>query len=167
MPYKDRARKKEHDKVYRKSYYAENKDRLVSRSLIRTKKWRGEHFLEARQYDIQRILGTKQKVMDKYGGKCRFCTAKDIACLTIDHINDDGSEERRNGGGYGIRFYRNLLKIPIRDDLQCLCINCQWRKRAYGPDPSKWPPIDEPTHFILPHRIIQKRVGTSDPTEGK
>ena len=76
--------------------------------------------------------------MVAYGGVCP-CGESDIACLTIDHINDDGATERkkmgyRNKSGGGEPMYRWLRRFGFpRDKYQLLCFNCQWKKKAYGP----------------------------------
>ena len=66
-------------------------------------------------------------------GGCR-----DIRCLSIDHINDDGAEHRRQLYGTnasGLRFYNWLKRNGYPDGFQVLCMNCQWIKKeeARGP----------------------------------
>lgn len=69
-----------------------------------------------------------------YGTNCP-CGESELAVLSIDHKFDTGADERRsNKKLLGIHFYRLLAKSPIRDDLQVLCMNCQYRKRFYGPN---------------------------------
>jgi len=56
-----------------------------------------------------------------------------IAALTIDHIDDNGAEERErifhNKHRAGIDFYRWLRKNGYPEGYQVLCFNCQWIKR--------------------------------------
>jgi ribosomal protein L44E len=59
---------------------------------------------------------------------CGNCHCSDIDVLTIDHINNDGAKQRMNGMRDGNNLYRELSKVPKRNDLQVLCANCQWRK---------------------------------------
>lgn len=101
--------------------------------------------------------------MKKYGGRCAVCGVTELAVLTIDHVNDDGAQERRDGGSSGANFYKVLLSSERRDDLQVLCMNCNTRKRTYGPDLTTWPlfsciccgnvvHLDEPGRFeCAPH----------------
>jgi hypothetical protein len=51
--------------------------------------------------------------------------------LTLDHIADNGGEERKqNGVKGGQAFYRYLLlKLKLPTGLQTLCRNHQWKKR--------------------------------------
>jgi hypothetical protein len=83
----------------------------------------------------------KAETLAAYGGSCRACGEADPACLSIDHIRDNGAEERRKlGRGGGANFYRWLRRWGFpADDYQLLCQNCQFRKRRYGPDFSLWP----------------------------
>src|SRR5258708_11774773 len=76
----------------------------------------------------RRHLECKAFVINKYGGHCQGCGTDELAVLSIDHINDDGNLERNGRGG---RIYWELKRNPLRDDLQVLCMNCQWRKRLY------------------------------------
>lgn len=83
---------------------------------------------------------TKAKVMEKYGGACIACGSVSIHELCIDHINDDGNEERRQLDGIrGQQFYCKLLRDPKRSDLQVLCFNHNHLKRILGPDIASWP----------------------------
>lgn len=81
----------------------------------------------------------KTAVLAEYGGCCLnpACKETDPACLTIDHVFDDGAEERKK---LKTGLYAMLRRWGYpKDRYQLLCHNCQWRKRAYGPDISKWP----------------------------
>jgi hypothetical protein len=72
----------------------------------------------------------KFKVINKYGGKCVECGCAELAFLSIDHVNDDGNLERKHTSN--TKFYAKLLKSPLREDLQVLCMNHQFGKRIYG-----------------------------------
>jgi hypothetical protein len=53
-----------------------------------------------------------------------------IEALTIDHINDNGAEERKeNGRRGGASFYALLKQRKYPLGYQVLCWNCQWIKR--------------------------------------
>lgn len=88
-------------------------------------------------------MAYKQRLKDKayirLGNKCsnpacqwlnldgtRGCT--DRRCLQIDHVNDDGSEERKIEG-----YYTDKVYLSVLDDeegrYQLLCANCNWIKR--------------------------------------
>jgi hypothetical protein len=74
--------------------------------------------------------------MNQYGGKCACCGETRISMLTLDHINNNGAEHRRQMGKTraakgGIGFYRWLKenKYP-QGYLQVLCANCNTSKLA-------------------------------------
>jgi hypothetical protein len=81
----------------------------------------------------------REQVMAQYGGVCVCCGEDNIAFLAIDHILDDGKQERKAlnvGGGY--RFYRILLSRGCpKDRYQVLCHNCNWAKHIEGTCPHK------------------------------
>lgn len=80
----------------------------------------------------QRVADTRYLLLEKYGGEppsCARCGFADVRALTLDHVNGGGSAERKALGN-GAPFYRRLLREPRRRDLQVLCMNCQWIKRA-------------------------------------
>jgi hypothetical protein len=88
-----------------------------------------EKFKErARQEGIR----LKKETLRAYGGtKCAQCGFNDIRALQLDHINNDGYQERElvmEGWGH----YRKLRKkgFPNKDRYQVLCANCNWIKRA-------------------------------------
>ena len=75
-----------------------------------------------------------------------MCEEDDIGVLTIDHINGNGGEHRRQifgkrkGAGGGCSFYRWLKNNNYPEGYQVLCFSCQFRKRS-GEMKS-----DNPTH---------------------
>ncbi len=90
-----------------------------------------EYFREyIRQYK-ERI---KMEVLSHYSnGKplCNVCNESRIDCLSIDHINGNGSQHRKalhlKGG---LNFYGWIRKQNYPSDYQVLCMNCQYIKRA-------------------------------------
>lgn len=76
----------------------------------------------------------KKNVINHYGGQCRCCNTTEIEFLTLDHIHDDGAEQRRSYGKIvGGAIYRYIKNTPFEErpkDLQVLCFNCQWGKRV-------------------------------------
>ena len=74
----------------------------------------------------------KIEVLSYYGdGKCTctFCGYDDIRALTIDHINGDGCEKRKECYLGGIHLYRWLKKKNYPIGYQTLCMNCQFIKK--------------------------------------
>lgn len=80
----------------------------------------------------------KREAMDHYGIICQCCGESTLDFLTIDHIEQNGAEHRRelnfNNSCTGYHFYLWLKKNnwPQNLGLQVLCSNCNTAKGAYG-----------------------------------
>lgn len=101
----------------------------------------------------QRIydLSIKMRVIEAYGSKCACpgCTIDTVEFLTIDHINNDGAEDRRqNGKKSGGKLYRWLIQNNFpKDSYQLLCYNCNCAKGFFG-----YCPHNKPDTIIRPTR---------------
>lgn len=64
---------------------------------------------------------------------CAWCDCVDLDMLCLDHIKDNGKEDRKDRG-HSLRLYRNLIDLittgraPI--DYQVLCANHNQKKEA-------------------------------------
>lgn len=77
----------------------------------------------------------RDKVFAAYGGyKCNCCGESEQLFLSIDHIDNNGAEERRSGkyNGSGTGFYQWLRKSGFPSGYQVLCMNCQVGKHKNG-----------------------------------
>lgn len=92
---------------------------------------------EARKYKLR----AKLTILDRYGKVCANCGFDDIRALHLDHIENNGAEERKSLGSQkfsGANFYLYLIKQGLPDGYQTLCANCnfikQWdlNKRSQG-----------------------------------
>ncbi len=94
---------------------------------------------QQRLYD----LSVKMKVIEGYGGKCSCCGESTMEFLTIDHINNDGAEDRRqNGKKSGGKLYRWLIQNNFpQENYQLLCYNCNCAKGFFGYCPHNKPDI--------------------------
>jgi hypothetical protein len=73
----------------------------------------------------------KRQVFEFYGGKCQCCGESNMAFLTLDHVNNDGAEHRKQlgigrGGKSTDVIYRQLVKgnFADADRFRVLCYNC-------------------------------------------
>jgi hypothetical protein len=77
----------------------------------------------------------KVKVLTHYGPghtlKCCWdgCNVSDIDMLSLDHIYNDGAEDRReSAGGSGDALYRKVEREGFPERFQTLCFNHQMKK---------------------------------------
>lgn len=132
-----------------RKYYFEHKDAILKKR----KEWRNthphymrdwqnknkkRHFLNCKKYR-ERV---RMKCLTYYGGnppKCACCGETIIEFLSIDHINNDGAQQKRdNNLSHGISFFRWLIKNHFPKEYQVLCFNCNWGKwRNNGVCPHK------------------------------
>ena len=77
-----------------------------------------------------------------YGGYCCACCGEtEPYFLTIDHVNNDGSNLRKefNFGHHGAKFYKWLKDNGYPPGYQVLCSNCNHGKHR--------------NHGICPHQV--------------
>lgn len=69
-----------------------------------------------------------------YGNKCSCCSESNPIFLTIDHINNDGSKERKAmGNRSGIHLYRSLYKRGFpKEGYRLMCFNCNLGRARNG-----------------------------------
>lgn len=128
-------------KEYSRNYYALHKKKVDERNRKwrkenkektnnYNKKYRKESPEKRRQYDYDAGRKLKLGVFIHYGeGKicCKNCGITDPDLLTIDHINDNGAEERKTKG-LGKNFYQWLKNNNFPPGYQILCWNCNHKK---------------------------------------
>lgn len=99
----------------------------------RSMKWFSSHRVRTAENARGWRAKEKLKVLSHYSIKtvpvCAHCGFTDIRALSIDHINNDGAEDRRKTKGFGTRFYTRLRKNGYPIGLQVLCMNCQFIKK--------------------------------------
>ena len=113
LEYASRYRNSEKGKKNRLEYYKNTKNEKAKKTKIRRQKLR------------LRVLETISSTL-----KCKRCDIDDVRVLTIDHINNDGSDERKKVSD--IAYYIKILgmeKNDIKKQYRVLCRNCNWIKR--------------------------------------
>jgi len=97
-----------------------------------------------KEYPINQVeynLKIKLEVLTRYGGnppKCACCGHNNIRHLALDHIKNDGNDERRKTktrGGFA--FYLWLRKNGYPSGYRVLCHNCNSSLGLYGYCPHK------------------------------
>lgn len=72
----------------------------------------------------------RSKVHTVMGGRCVACGETESKKLCIDHVNDDGAEDRRIGTGEFRQIVGRVLRgEPWKGKYQLLCFNCNRRKQ--------------------------------------
>lgn len=81
----------------------------------------------------------KQQVFDYYGEYCACCGEAERIFLTLDHINNDGAQHKRelskqaNARSVGAdKLWRAIIKDGFPNSYQILCYNCNCGKRDNG-----------------------------------
>lgn len=138
MPLKDLEKRKEYDRIrnqtpkrkaYRKNY---NEEYRKNHSTIADK--------EANyQSHCKLHMKYRKLVMNHYSNgiiKCKECGESRLLALTIDHIEGNGNEHRKqlkNQGGFA--FYKWLIDNNYPDGYQVLCFNCniikEFKEKGY------------------------------------
>ena len=138
-----RLKWKEKNPKHHIEYYAKNRKKRLANS----KRWQLKHPETAKERshewyertkDSRREFNTrrnrekwrelKNKIFDKYGGKCVKCGIDDFRVLQIDHVNGGGRQEFKQ---YTTGYYQYYKRV-LSDDTgkyQLLCANCNWIKR--------------------------------------
>lgn len=81
----------------------------------------------------------KLAAFEHYGGpKCTCCGETQDIFLALDHVDNDGAEQRKRVGS-GVSFYSWLCRMNYPKDLnlQVLCHNCNIGKQINGVCPHK------------------------------
>jgi hypothetical protein len=102
--------------------------------------WREKNPDRQSAYMKKYNLKLKRQVMDAYGGHCACCGEIELVFLTIDHVEDNGAEHRReiaaakgnSWGQAGSPTYRWLRDNGFPAGFQVLCANCNCGKQWNG-----------------------------------
>lgn len=103
--------------------------------------WHEKNPCKQSEYMKKYNLKLKREVMDAYGGVCACCGETELVFLTIDHIDDNGAEHRReiaamlgssNPNQGGSPTYRWLRDNGFPEGFQVLCANCNCGKQWNG-----------------------------------
>lgn len=73
----------------------------------------------------------RARIIAHYGAKCECCGEARVEFLTLDHMNDNGAEHRRQYGS-GSGFYRWVIRSGFPSELRLLCFNCNCARGHYG-----------------------------------
>ncbi len=137
-------------KYAHESYIAHKEGRFKKKPRPRffdRKKWAREYYLTHKDmwrekdlrfktrhphYRQELRLSYKIDTLTHYGGgvlACIQCGENRLAALSLDHINNNGNEHRRQLGNKKNYIYRLLKNDGYPNGYQTLCFNCQIVKK--------------------------------------
>lgn len=93
----------------------------------RSARWRKENRDRFNEAAARRYLREKASSIAMYGGSCP-CGEKQTEFLTIDHVNDDGAEDRKSWRGKAAHIHAWLKANGYPAGYQVLCGNCNLKK---------------------------------------
>jgi len=114
----------------RRQRYLRNKEEVLKRSREYYQTHKDQYSDNARRRNQE----LKAEVIVEYGNVCVCCGEGLIEFLSIDHINNDGAEHRKNLGRTNIYSWLKANGFP-KEGFQVLCMNCNFAKGAYGKCP--------------------------------
>lgn len=94
-----------------------------------------KHLATMRQAAKIRNQNDRSLAFNHYGEVCAYCGQRLLLFLTIDHINNNGNEHRRqlrSGKNNGHNIYAWLRKNNYPTGFQTLCYNCNIVKSQIG-----------------------------------
>jgi len=111
---------KKHDYICKKCTY--EKDKI----------WRQNNKDKYNQLKRESNHRLMNEIIDRYGGKCVCCGETRREYLSIDHVNGNGSKQRREIGksSQGLHYWLKQNNYP--EGFQVLCFNCNMGKRNYS-----------------------------------
>lgn len=114
------------------------KNGLNSRCLVcervRQAQWRAQRPGYASKIVKRLYASRRQQVLDGYGGQCTCCGESHKEFLTVDHVNNNGNQERKEKRhrGIGSLFYKDIIDAKFPPSYQLLCYNCNAAKARCG-----------------------------------
>jgi hypothetical protein len=76
------------------------------------------------KYAASYIQRGRLAAIAKYGGDCSQCGMSDPDVLEFHHCNGRANDQSARGRKGGRRWFEELVREPIRDDILLLCANC-------------------------------------------
>jgi hypothetical protein len=120
----------ERTKAAQERWKAKNPDLARQRAA----EWYRDNREMVRARERERYHELKDQVYAAYGNRCACCGETEPKFLSIDHVNNDGNERRKElrygfgRGAGGSKLYLTIAELGFPDTYQVLCMNCNWGK---------------------------------------
>ncbi len=114
------------------SYYKNNKEKVYSQQKEYRKTPKGK--LAIKRMNGNLLKKTRDVVYTHYCGSenwycmCPKCNVVGTKFLSVDHINNDGKDHRKEIGKTSYRLYKYIIENNFPNDFQVFCMNCNWGK---------------------------------------
>ena len=117
----------EKDKKNYRNWYNRNKAKARTRKAELMRKYRAENPEKHRMQSRASKKKLNDALFEMYGKICE-CGFDDMRALTLDHVLNNGAEERKSLGERGV--YRRAIEKYRPKEYRTLCMNCQFIKRV-------------------------------------
>lgn len=108
-------------------------NRSCKRNTAQDKVIKYSSLLQRRIMSKKQTLNRRLDLINGYGALCSCCGETNPLFLTIDHILNNGAEEKKLFDNNMYAFYNNLKQDNYpKDNYRLLCYNCNCSRGAYG-----------------------------------
>lgn len=119
-----------------RKWYKKNLEKVRKYKASNMKKYRKRNPEKYNKQSRDAKARIREKIFKLYGNQCVSCGFTDRRALTLDHIKNNGAEERRLLGERGV-YYRAIDEYRP-EEYQILCMNCQFIKRVEVGRQNQW-----------------------------
>ena len=115
---------------YNRDYYRRNKERVDKLNA----EWKKANPEKRHKTALSYYYRLQAEAIEAYGGVvCKSCGIDEPFVLTIDHVENNGNQHRKEiGSTGGHKFYKWLKDNGYPDGFQVLCMNCNHAKYRNG-----------------------------------
>jgi hypothetical protein len=119
----------EKERLYTRQYYSSHQEECKEKTRVHYRENKDKVLSGGKAHRAVLI----NKILEHYGKKCACCGETTEKFLTIDHINNDGTKQRKESGIKGsYSMYVWLIRNNYPPEFQILCYNCNLGKARNG-----------------------------------
>ncbi len=146
--------RKEKNRIYQLAWRNANREKCRKASREFSKRFRKAHpdyyLIRAKPYAKQakvRHKRIKKECLEAYGGKCACCGESTFEFLTMDHINNNGAQHRKEIKTSNIYAWLRRTGYTA-EGFRVLCWNCNCSRGFLGFCPHKGRPIEDQSNQL-------------------
>lgn len=99
--------------------------------------WREQNRVKMRAYVKAYADKLRSDLLNLMGNECVRCSFNDPRALQVDHVYGGGTYDRKVQQNSSRRAFNKKVEEFKRGELQLLCANCNWIKRAENDETRK------------------------------